>query len=81
MVKEAERMAKEMHDLYWETKKLEKYTFNKKYETENLEKYIVDRLTIYGWLDEEIWHSHFPDKKYPESVFNIVDNYLNLRKN
>ncbi len=63
--------------LYWE-EQLAKRNKPKptKLETALMEKYLIDRMTIMGWFDPEYWNECYPNEKYTESLFELIDNHL-----
>lgn len=66
--------------LYWE-EQLAKRNKPKptKLETALMEKYLIDRMTIMGWFDPIYWNECYPNEKYTESLFELIDNHL-IRK-
>lgn len=71
-----------MSILYWE-EQLAKRNKPKptEYETEMMRKYIINRMEIMALFDPELWDRRFPNEKYTESLFELVDNYLKIENN
>ena len=37
---------------------------------------LLERVKIWAWFNPELWSRHFPNEKYSESLFGIVDNFI-----
>ena len=37
---------------------------------------LLERVKIWAWLDSELWMKYFPDEKYSQYLFGIVDNFM-----
>lgn len=36
----------------------------------------LERVKIWAWFDSELWKRYFPNEKYPEYLFDIVNNFM-----
>jgi hypothetical protein len=50
-------------------------------EIEVMRKIILERFKVWAWFAPELWNRYFPDEKYSESLFGIVDNFMANLKN
>lgn len=68
--------------LYWEERlaKQNKPQPSDK-EVEVMRRIILERFKVWAWFDPELWNKYFPDEKYSESLFGIVDNFMANLKN
>lgn len=45
-------------------------------EIEEMREIILERIKVWAWFDPELWSRHFPNEKYSEWPFGIVDNFM-----
>jgi hypothetical protein len=63
--------------LYWKEKLLEQTNIEPSdSEIESVRDMFMERVKARAWSDPELWDKYFPEEKYPEYFFNIVDNFI-----
>ena len=63
--------------LYWK-EQLEKHNKSQPSvsEIEYVRQLLLERIKIWAWFDPDFWIKEFPDEKYSEYLFGIVDNFI-----
>jgi len=51
------------------------------YELELIKEYLLERVKVFVWFNSEIWSIDFPNEKYPEYLFDIVENFMKYWEN
>ena len=63
--------------LYWEEQQAKRDYFDPpKEEIKIVKECLIERVKVWAWFDEELWNSMFPEEKYSEYIFSIVDNFI-----
>jgi len=67
--------------LYWK-EQLEKQSKSQPLnrDIELVREMLLERVKIWAWFNPELWSKQFPDEKYSESLFGIVDNFMVMVK-
>ena len=45
------------------------------YETELIQEELIERIKVWAWSDPQLWARFFPNEKYSEDPFKIIDMY------
>lgn len=62
---------------YTETLKKEKNTLPSTKDIQDLREYsLLDRLKVWKWHHPDMWSSKYPNEKYSETLFGLVDNFI-----
>ena len=68
--------------LYWKEQlaKQNKHQPSDK-EIEEVREMFLERVKVWTWFDPELWIRYFPNEKYSEYLFSIVDNFMTYAEN
>ncbi len=63
--------------LYWKDHQAKRnYPDPPEEEIKLVREFLIDRVKIWAWFDQELWKKEFPEEKYSEYLFGMVDNFI-----
>ncbi len=63
--------------LYWKDQQAKRNYLNPpEKEIKIVRECLIERVKIWAWFDQELWKKHFPEEKYSEYMFGMVENFI-----
>jgi len=63
--------------LYWKDQQVKRnYSDPPEEEIKLVRECLIERVKIGAWFDQELWKKEFPEEKYSEYLFGMVDNFI-----
>ncbi len=63
--------------LYWKDQQTKRnYLDPPKKEIKLVRECLQERVKVWAWFDQELWKKHFPEEKYSEYMFGMVENFI-----
>ena len=63
--------------LYWKDQQAKRnYLDPPKEEIKIVRECLLERVKIWAWFNPELWETQFPEEKYSDTLFGIVDTFI-----